>query len=97
MSDIAACLGTSEEALMAANPNITDPDLIYTGDTLTIPNQNPAVTGEVVDTTGNNTIAAPGTGELTGTASTYGQYAEDTDFLLRLIRNSSGMPAVSTM
>jgi len=37
LSEIAARYNTTVSALMAANPQVTDPDLIYTGDALTIP------------------------------------------------------------
>ena len=65
LSGLAARYGTSVDALMAANSKISDPDLIYAGDTLVVPGAAGASRGGAADT-----VAAPGTvggpGAITG-------------------------------
>ncbi|WP_199730906.1 MULTISPECIES: LysM peptidoglycan-binding domain-containing protein [Luteimonas] len=62
LSGLAARYGTSVDALMAANSKISNPDLIYAGDTLVVPGAAGAGRGAPADTVaGPGAVGGPGT------------------------------------
>ena len=66
LSGLAARFGTSVDALMAANSKISNPDLIYAGDSLVIPGRSgsPEGSGGNGGVTGPDTVG--GTGSVSG-------------------------------